>query len=71
MYAPHVLPAARSYDALYRSFRWQVPAHYNIGVDVCDRWAQIEPGRTAIFSVRRDGGVETTTIRHRLRCTGD
>jgi acetyl-CoA synthetase len=40
MYAPHVLPAARSYDALYRSFRWQVPAHYNIGVDVCDRWAQ-------------------------------
>jgi acetyl-CoA synthetase len=58
MYAPHVLPAARSYDALYRSFRWQVPAHYNIGVDVCDRWAQTEPGRTAIFNVRSDGGIE-------------
>jgi acetyl-CoA synthetase len=58
MYAPHVLPPARDYDALYRSFRWQVPAAYNIGVDVCDRWAQSEPGRTAIFNVRGDGAVE-------------
>ena len=58
MYAPHVLPAARDYDALYRSFRWQVPARYNIGVDVCDRWAEREPGRTAIFNVRADGGVD-------------
>ena len=39
MYAPHVLPAASDYDALCRAFRWQVPAQYNIGVDVCDRWA--------------------------------
>ena len=52
MYASHVLPAARDYDALCRSFRWQVPAHYNIGVDVCDRWAESEPRRTAIFNVR-------------------
>ena len=44
MYAPHVLPAARDYDALYRSFRWQVPARYNIGVDVCDRWAAARAG---------------------------
>ena len=44
MYAPHVLPAARDYDALFRSFRWQVPAHYNIGVDVCDRWAESRAG---------------------------
>ena len=57
MYAPHVLPAARDYDALYSSFRWQVPAHYNIGVDVCDRWARTEPGRTAILHVHA-GGVE-------------
>src|ERR1700736_3490831 len=31
MFAPHVLPGARDYEALYRSFRWQIPAHYNIG----------------------------------------
>jgi acetyl-CoA synthetase len=58
MYAAHVLPAARDYDELCRSFRWQVPARYNIGVDVCDRWAEIEPARTAIFNVGADGAVE-------------
>jgi acetyl-CoA synthetase len=58
MYAPHVLPAASDYDALCRAFRWRVPAHYNIGVDVCDRWAEIEPGRIAIFHVGAGGAVE-------------
>jgi acetyl-CoA synthetase len=58
MYAPHVLPAARDYQALCRSFRWQVPAHYNIGVDVCDRWAETEPGRAAILHVQAGGAVE-------------
>jgi acetyl-CoA synthetase len=57
MYAPDVLPPARDYDALYRSFRWQVPARYNIGADVCDRWAAAEPGRIAILDVRPDGVV--------------
>ena len=58
MFAPHVLPSARDYETLYHSFRWQIPAHYNIGVDVCDRWAEREPRRTAIFNVRRDGSVD-------------
>jgi acetyl-CoA synthetase len=58
MYAAHVLPEARDYDALYRSFRWQVPAQYNIGVDVCDRWAEIAPERTAILDVGADGRVD-------------
>src|SRR3954469_24138311 len=58
MYAPHVLPAASDYDALYRAFRWQVPAYYNIGVDVCDRWAAGEPGRIAIFHVGSNGAVQ-------------
>jgi acetyl-CoA synthetase len=53
-----VLPQSRDYDELVRQFRWQVPARYNIGVDVCDRWAAIEPRRTAIFHVRPDGAVE-------------
>src|SRR5262245_23384345 len=63
MYAPHALPTAREYDALYRAFRWQVPAQYNIGVDVCDRWAQSEPGRTAIFDVNAKGAVDQVSYR--------
>ena len=58
MYAAHVLPGARDYDALYRSFRWHVPAEYNIGVDVCDRWAASAPERTAILDVGADGTVD-------------
>ena len=42
----------------YRSFRWQVPARYNIGIDACDRWAETDPGRIAILNVRADGGIE-------------
>ena len=50
-----VLPQLRDYDAIYRQFRWQVPARYNIGVDVCDRWAALDPGRLAILHARPDG----------------
>ena len=56
-----MLPNIRDYDALYRAFRWQVPARYNIGVDVCDRWAQAEPGRLAILHVRPDGSEEAVS----------
>jgi acetyl-CoA synthetase len=50
-----VLPRVKDYDTLYRQFRWQVPARYNIGVDVCDRWAAKEPDRLAIIHARPDG----------------
>ncbi|MEI7804095.1 MAG: AMP-binding protein [Hyphomicrobiales bacterium] len=53
-----VLPASRNYDELYRQFRWQVPARYNIGVDVCDRWAAVDPRRLAILHVKADGTEE-------------
>jgi len=50
-----MLPPIRNYDELYRAFRWSIPARYNIGVDVCDRWADAEPDRLAIVHVRADG----------------
>jgi acetyl-CoA synthetase len=53
-----MLPAIRDYPELTRQFRWQVPAAYNIGVDVCDRWAAADPRRTAIVHVRADGTAE-------------
>jgi acetyl-CoA synthetase len=56
-----VLPQLRDYDAIYRQFRWQVPARYNIGVDVCDRWAAREPGRLAILHTRADGRDDAIT----------
>jgi acetyl-CoA synthetase len=50
-----VLPLANDYDTLYRQFRWNIPARYNIGVDCCDRWADAEPGRLAILHMQPDG----------------
>ena len=50
-----VLPRLKNYDDVYAQFRWQVPARYNIGVDVCDRWAAREPDRLAILHARPDG----------------
>src|SRR5512140_923448 len=50
-----VLPHLKNYDDVYAQFRWQVPARYNIGVDICDRWAAREPDRLAILHVHPDG----------------
>src|SRR6202165_4267672 len=53
-----MLPHIENYDELYRQFRWRIPAQYNIGVDVCDRWAEKEPQRAAIIHVQPDGRVD-------------
>jgi acetyl-CoA synthetase len=55
MQADRALPDAADYDDLCRRFRWRIPQHYNIGVDVCDRWAQADARRLAIVQVRADG----------------
>ena len=43
-HAPPMLHPAPDYESLVASFRWRLPARYNIGVDVCDRWAERGPG---------------------------
>jgi len=46
-----MLESAPSYDALCGSFAWDIPARYNMGVDVCDKWAETDPERTAIIDL--------------------
>src|SRR5262245_33182953 len=52
-----MLTRADTYPALYADFRWQVPDRYNIGTDVCDRWAEREPGRLALTFVGPDNAA--------------
>lgn len=52
-----ILPDFRDHEALRRAFRWQIPPRYNIAEDVCDRWAALDPDRTAIIEVSRDWRV--------------
>ena len=53
-----MLPQSRSYDELVRDFRWRVPAQFNIGIEVCDRWAEREPDRLAIVAAHPDGRTQ-------------
>jgi acetyl-CoA synthetase len=50
-----ILRPSTSYDELVANFRWNIPERYNIGTDVCDRWARAEPSRLAIIEARADG----------------
>jgi len=55
-----MLNAGKSYDEVRRGFSWHIPARYNIGVDVCDKWAG-DPARTALIHLR-DGGAHGTQV---------
>jgi len=40
----------RPFQELYDTFQWRIPQVYNIGVDVCDKWAE-DPDRVALIDV--------------------
>lgn len=44
-----------SYQEINNSFRWTIPEHYNIGIDVCDKWAEHDAARLALIHVAADG----------------
>jgi acetyl-CoA synthetase len=46
-----------SFETLRREFRWNVPQHYNIAADICDRWAD-GSGRLALIHQRRDARID-------------
>lgn len=50
-----------SYEALRRDFRWRLPARFNIGEAVCDRWARVEPERIALLFHHREGEADRLT----------
>ncbi len=57
-----MLSTGSNYDEVRQRFRWRIPARYNIGVDVCDKWAD-DPGRVALIHLRKDGEVERYSFR--------
>jgi acetyl-CoA synthetase len=56
-----MLKPGNSYDEVCQSFRWEIPEHYNIGVDICDRWAD-RPDRLALIFENESGQVEKYTF---------
>jgi len=53
----HVLKPGKTYDEVYNSFRWEIPEFYNIGVDICDKWAH-QRYRLALIYEDENGQVE-------------
>ena len=43
-----------SFEPVRPDGRWNIPEHFNIGVAVCDRWADTSPDSPAIVSVKND-----------------
>ena len=56
-----MLTEAADYDTLYRNFRWDIPARFNIATACCDRHAD-GSGRTALIYVDEDGAAQRTTF---------
>ena len=57
-----MLSRGASYQDIRASFRWNIPEHYNIGADVCDKWAAADPSRAALINVEASGQSETITF---------
>jgi acetyl-CoA synthetase len=56
-----MLTPGNTYEEVVTRFRWEIPAHYNIGVDICDRWAT-QPDRLALMYENEDGQVENIRL---------
>ena len=50
-----MLTRAATYEELYGTFSWNIPAAYNMGVDVCDRHAAARPEAPALIVASNDG----------------
>ncbi len=57
-----MLTYGQSYDEVYKAFRWEVPEFYNIGVDICDKWAAHKK-RLALIYLDENGQVVRYTFR--------
>jgi acetyl-CoA synthetase len=56
-----MLTEASNYDDLYRNFRWDIPARFNIATACCDRHGD-GSGRLALIYVDEDGTATRTSF---------
>jgi acetyl-CoA synthetase len=56
-----MLTPAKTYEDVYNAFKWEIPEFYNIGIDICDKWAQ-QRYRLALIYEDEKGHVEKYTF---------
>ena len=52
----------RTYEEVCCNFKWEIPKYYNIGVDVCDKWAS-DKNRVALIYANPHGQNRKYTFR--------
>jgi len=52
----------KTYQEVCRNFKWKIPQYYNIGVDVCDKWAG-DRSRIALIYIDRQKNKQKVTFR--------
>ena len=57
-----MLTPGKTYEDVYDAFKWQIPQNYNIGVDICDKWAH-QRSRLALIYEEENGRVDRYTFR--------
>jgi acetyl-CoA synthetase len=57
-----MLKPGLTYDDVYNAFKWQIPQFYNIGIDICDKWAD-QGERLALIYEDENGRVVRYTFR--------
>ena len=56
-----MLKPGNTYEEVYNSFAWNIPEFYNIGVDICDKWAH-QRYRLALIFENEKGETEHYTF---------
>jgi len=56
-----MLRPGKTYSQVYDTFKWEIPEFYNIGVDICDKWAQ-QRYRLALIYQDERGQVQKYTF---------
>lgn len=57
-----MLPEGETYEELVEKFEWDVPEFYNIGVDICDKWADTDPQKLALTFIGSDNSQTDYTF---------
>jgi acetyl-CoA synthetase len=56
-----MLKHGKTYEEVYDSFGWEIPGFYNLGVDICDKWAH-QRYRLALIYENEKGQIEQYTF---------
>ena len=56
-----MLPDRPTYDEIFNEFEWQIPEYFNMGSDICEKYALQQPERTALIFWQEDRSLKLHT----------